>query len=783
MNFDTQITITLSILGLAIILFVTEWLRVDLVALLVLGGLALTGMVTPSEALSGFSNPAVITVWAVFILSGGLSKTGVANIVGRQVLRLAGEGEIRLIFVIMLAAGVMSAFMNNVGVVALLLPVTMDIARRTGRAPSRLLMPLAFGSLLGGMTTLISTPANILASDALTDFNLPPFQLFDFAPVGVVVLFVGIVYMALIGRRLLPERNIAQESSTFGGQELEDFYEMREDLFVIRLPEASILSGKTLAESRVGSALGLNVLGIIRDGHTQLSPGPYDIVLSGDRLLVSGRLDRLNEMGHDQQLIIEEDTLAVENLISTGIDIVEVTVTSQSPFLGQSLEQINFRRQYGINVLAIGREGVLHRTGLQGLPLRENDTLLVQAPRQRILALQESLHFTISSPSTPDDYRLTDVLGLIRVPASSALIDKTLAESRLGEAYGLTVLGIIRDGVTRMIPKPTEQLEAGDKLLVEGKLEGVMTMHGLQDLQVEFETRPSLSQFESEQIGLEEAVLSHHTTLAGKTLRQLHFREKYGLNVLAIHRGGRAYRANLQEMALRFGDALLLYGPRERLLMLGSEPDFLVLAEAIQEPPRIRRAPLSVLIMVGVILSVLVGWLPISIAAVVGGALMILFGCLTMDEAYRFIEWRAVFLIAGMLPLGIAMENSGAARWIAEGVVSAVGGFGPLALIAGLFVLTTLGSQFMPNPVVTVLMAPIAITTATNLDLSPFAFMMVVAIAASSSFLSPVGHPSNVLIMGPGGYRFTDYIKVGLPLTVVVMAVVLLILPIFWPLV
>jgi len=207
-----QIALVLTILGLAVALFATERLRMDLVALLVLGSLALTGLVSPSEALSGFSNPAVVTVWAVFILSGGLSRTGVANFVGRQVLRLAGQGEVRLVVTIMLTAGVMSAFMNNVGVAALLLPVVMDIARRTDRPPSKLLMPLAFGSLLGGMTTLIGTPSNILVSDALREHGLRPFQLFDYMPVGLVALLVGVGFMALVGRHLLPARDPIRES-------------------------------------------------------------------------------------------------------------------------------------------------------------------------------------------------------------------------------------------------------------------------------------------------------------------------------------------------------------------------------------------------------------------------------------------------------------------------------------------------------------------------------------------------------------------------------------------
>ena len=234
-------------------------------------------------------------------------------------------------------------------------------------------------------------------------------------------------------------------------------------------------------------------------------------------------------------------------------------------------------------------------------------------------------------------------------------------------------------------------------------------------------------------------------------------------------------------MALAFGDALLLYGPREELRVLGAEPDFLVLAEEAQAAPNREKAWVALLIMAAVLVPVILGWLPIAIGAVAGVVLMILTACLTMEEAYCAIDWRAIFLIAGMLPLGIAMEQSGAASYLAEGVVALVGGLGPLAATAGLFILAALASQVMPNPAVAVLLAPIALNTANDMGVSPYPLMMAVPVSASAAFLSPVGHPANLLIMGPGGYRFSDYAKVGAPLTLVVLAVVLLVLPVFWP--
>ncbi len=776
-----QIALVLTILGIAIVLFVSERIRIDLVAILVLGSLALTGLVTPAEALSGFSNLAVVTVWAVFVLSGALSRTGVANMIGRQVLRLAGKSEVRLIVVIMLTTSVLSGFMNDIGVAALFLPVVINIARSTGLAPSKLLMPLAFASLLGGLNTLIGTPPNILVSEALRDAGLPPFQLFDYTPVGVTLTLSGIAFMALIGRHLLPERDITRDLGGSSQTDLEQVFDLRERLFVLRLPANSALVGKTLAESRVGSALELNVLGIVRAGQSQLAPNPGTVLRAGDRLIVAGRPDRYNELHGRRHLVVEEDKFALEKLVSKEIEVAELGISPNARILGQTLRQIGFRRRFGVLVLAIWRDGVPLRTEIDTIPLLPGDILLVQGLGDQLAELRSSSDFLISTAARTEAYRLDERLMVLRIPAESTLAGKTLAEGRLAEGFGLTVLGITRNGETQLMPAPGEQFQADDVLVVKGKSENLASLRGLEELELEQEQLPDMSDLESEQVGLVEAVLSPHSTLVGKTLRELHFREKYGLNVLALWRESRARRSNLRDIPLRFGDALLLHGPRQNIRVLGREPDFLVLAEEAQEPPRRDKAPIAVLIMAAVLFSVIIGWLPIAIAAVIGVALMVLTGCLSMEEAYLHIEWKAIFLIAGMLPLGIAMERTGAAQYLAEGMVNLIGGLGPIAVLAGLYILAALSSQVMPNPAVAVLLAPIALNTAENIGVSPYPLMMAVALSASAAFLSPVGHSANVLIMGPGGYRFADYIKVGAPLTLVTLIVTLLVMPIFWP--
>ena len=776
-----EILIVLIILGIAIVLFITEWVRMDVVALLVLASLAISGLVTPVEALSGFSNPAVVTVWAVLILSGGLARTGVAGLFGRRLLRLAGDSESRLLVIIMLTVGILSGFMNDIGVASLFLPVVIDIARRTKQPPSKLLMPMAFAALLGGLNTLIGTPPNILISEALKEAGLRPFLMFDYTPVGITVLIAGTAFMVLIGRRLLPSRDPAREFSSDRAKDFDSLYELRDRMVLLRLPARSILHGKTLADSRLGSVLGLNLVAVIRDGRTVLSPESAFTLQAGDRLLVEGRLKQFTELHQANQLVLEEEGFQMEQLVSTDVELVEARLSPGSSLVGQTLLQIGFRHSYSVMVLAILREEVPFRTNLETIPLLGDDVLLIQGRRQHLDDLRNDPDLTITSPASLAEFHLEERFMVVQLPAGSALVGKSLLKSRLGDSFGLGVLGIIRAGETRLMPTPDETLQVGDKLLVKGKQSDLMLLEGFQNLEIEGQPLPDLGELESEEIGLVEAVLSPFSNLAGKTLRELNFRFKYGLSVLAIWREGRAYRSNLRDKPLRFGDALLLYGPRKRLRMLGSEPDFLVLTEGAQEPPRQEKIPLALLVMSLVLIPAIFDWLPIAISAVAGVPLMILTGCLTMEEAYRFINLKAIFLIAGMLPMGIAMEQTGAAELLANGMVSLIGGLGPLAVMAGFFILAALTSQFMPNPAVAVLLAPIALSTASDLHISPYPLMMAVAVSASAAFLSPVGHSANVLVMGPGGYRFADFLKVGIPLTLVVLAVVLLVMPVFWP--
>jgi len=594
----------LAILAATILLFVTDRLRVDMVALLLLLALILTGVVTPAEAFSGFSSPAVITVWAIFIVSGGLFHTGVANMIGDRLLKLAGTSEPRLVGWLMTTVGLMSGIMNNVGATAVLMPAVVSISRKARINASRLLMPLTFGSLLGGMLTLIGTPLNILASDALRMAGQAPFRLLDFAPVGGAALVLGTGYMVLLGRRLLPDISRAEALGKMAGPDL---------------------------------------------------------------------------------------------------DLIDL-------------------------------------------------------------------------------YRLGERIFRARVPAASPLIGQTLADSGLREDYGLSVIAVERQGETRRALSKNTVIRRGDVLLVEGIMDNLewARVAGLLDLQPEIGVVDK--DLQSEVIAITEAILSPHSRLVGKTLADIQFHEKFQLIVLAILRDGRPRRTGLADLPLRFGDTLLVQGARQNIRILQREPEFVVLGDVVDGLPlRTKKAPLAVSILGVMLISVAAGWLPIAASALLAVILMVITGCLTMDEAYHSIEWKAVFLVAGTLPLGIAMEKTGTAQFLAGLMVDTVGDMGPMAMIAGFYILTNLLTQFMASPATVVLIAPIAIGAAAQIGSPPHALLMAVATAASAGVLTPVAHQSNILVMGPGGYRFGDYFKVGFILDLLVFAAVLLIVPLLWP--
>jgi di/tricarboxylate transporter len=777
-----DVILLLVIIAGALVLFIGGWLRVDLVGLLVLSALSLTGLITAQEALSGFSSPAVVTVWALFILSAGLTRTGIAHQLGQPLQRFAKDSEVKLMVVLMVSASILSALINTVTVAAILLPSTMELARRSGRPPSRLLMPLALGCLLGGPFTGISTPPNILVTDAIRNAGLQPFAIFDFTPITAAIVISGITFMVLFGRRLLPNNRSTDISGGSGA--IGTSYQLNTHIFTTRIPPGSPLDGRTIAESRLGSALYMTVLALKRKGVLMLAPRPDDILQTGDTLIAHGSPEHLQRYHASQHLQLESSDLVREQL-RESLHMAVGHITEGSPFLGSTLAESGLRREHRVHVLKLHSTTEEEVNDLRRHQLAVGDRLLLQGEREALEGLTSrdlisELRFVTEEEQKTLAGNRAELLP-IRVPPGSVLAEHNLVESRLGNAFGLTVVGLIRGEQLLCMPSPEEMVKADDLLILQGAPRDLEILEGLQQLAITEQSSSLIAELESQQIGVTEVLLSPRTTLAGKNLADLLFRDRYGISVLAIWRKGSAFRSGLQDMSLQFGDALLVYGQRRKLEALSRDPDFIVLDEAAARAPRLEKARISVVIMVAVILSAILGLVPISIAALTGASLMVLFKCLSMEEAYRAIEWKVVFLIASMLPLGAALENSGAAQMGAAALIAAVGDLGPRWVVAALFTVTVLGTQIIPTAALVVLMAPVALSTAASLGISPHLLMMTVAISASSSFASPLSHPAHLLVMAPGGYRFIDYMKVGVPITLIALLVSVGLLPILWP--
>ena len=781
-----EIAMVLGILVISLVLFISEVIRMDVVALLVLGALAVTGLVDSNQAFAGFSNSAVITVWAMFILSEGLTRTGIADIIGRQVMRLGGHREVTLIFVIMITGAVLSAFMNNIGVAALMLPVVVEVARRTGVAASRLLMPLAYSTLLGGLTTLIGTPPNLLISESLVLGGYEPFGLFDFTPMGGIVMVIGVVFVVVGGRFLLPKHS-TEHGKHVSQRSLRSRYKLQERTFMMHVPMNSVLVGKTLSETRIGASTGLIILSLLRNGRNETLPRRQTVIRGGDGLLVQGRIDQFRELRRWSDLVIERESSVLKSMVASKVIYASVVLTEGSPVVSELIRHAAFRTRFDVAVVGILRKGKYRLTNLAYVPLRAGDQLLVQGEVDAIGHLEKISDFqdvTIYSPEQlQDTYQTDERMFVVRVPKDSDLAEETLRKSRLADVFDFRVQAIFRDGELTVMPRGDEILLGGDLLLIEGQQTDLDVLRGMQELEIDTKVPGNLGSLESDRLTLMDATLDPRTSLAGRTVGAMNFRERYGIELAGIWREGETIGTELADERLQIGDALLLLGPRARLKLLTSDSDFLVLTPLGQKPPDTRRAPLAALIMAAVVGSVMAGYAPISVAAVIGGTIMVLTGCLNMEQAYRAIDWRAIFLIAGMLPLGTAMQDSGAAIYLANQVMGLLGDAGPWPVIMGLYILTAMATMIIPTAALVVLMSPIVLSAMSEMGLQPETAMMAVAMAASASFTSPISHPANILVMGPGGYRFVDYLKVGVPLTIVVFITVMFLLPILWPLV
>jgi di/tricarboxylate transporter len=773
-----QIAFLFALLAVMVYLFLTEKLPVDLTAFLGLVVLIFAGYVTPSEAFQGFSSPAVITMLSVFIVGAALLETGVADVIGNRIHAFVGSNESLTIVTLMVTAGVLSAFMNNIAATAVLMPAVATLAPRAGLAPSRLFMPLAFGAILGGTTTLVGTPPNILAAQVMVDRGMEPFHLFDFTPIGLAILALGTVFMLTIGKRLLPDTERGGAAAGEGGADLLQIYQLEDRIFSLRLPANTSLAGRTLAETRLGSTLGVKVVTIHR-GDRAIEPEAGTVLRAGDVLAVDG------EPSHVQRFLdlehVEAEPMPAHLLpaVSPGVEGVRVAVQSGSPLAGQTLRELDFRNRFGVVVLAVRHRRRLYTDHLALQTVRKDDELLAVGLRDDLdrFAAQPGLEIVEAGLAAPAE--LQDRLWVITVAGGSGLAGSTIRDSRLGTVAGLTVAGIIRDGVTRLAISPAEEIRAGDRLLVAADLGSVEALSG--GGEIEFGPAIGREVLDTDQTQMVEVAVAPRSAAEGRDLEELDFHDRYGLVALALWRDGKPRHTNLARIPLRFGDALLLHGSREKIRKLAGDADFLVLSAADQAPRRLDKAKYafgSLLLMIALVAT---GWQPIHVAAFTAASLAILAGALTMKEAYRVIEWRAIFLVAAVLPVGFAMERSGAAQFLSDSVASTAGTLGPYAVLAALVVLASLLSQGLDGAPAVVLLAPVAFEMADKLSLSPYPLMMGLSLAASAAFMTPFSHKANLLVMGAGGYKSKDYLRVGTPLTVLVLILIILMVPVFFP--
>lgn len=609
-------TATLIILCLSAILFVWGRVRSDLVAICVALSLVLCGVLTPEEALSGFSNPIVVMMGGLFIVGGGIFSTGLAKKAGSRILGLAGGNETRLFVLIMVATAIVGAFVSNTGTVALMLPIVVSMARAAGLSPSRFLMPLAFAGSMGGMLTLIGTPPNLIIRDALANAGYAPLSFFSFTPVGIICIVVGTAVLIPLTRWFLKgnaEKKTQRKGKTL--EQLAEEYKLAEGLARLRVTEASAVRGTTVKD-----------LGI--------------------------------------------------------------------------------HERYGITVIEIRRTSSAHNN-----------------------------------------------------------LMKKVTQYSVGDV----------------------QLEAGDVLYVTGPAEGARLFSAENHLELlpGQEKRKKLRFYD---VGMAEILLLPTSTLVNRTVAEAAFRTQYGVNVLGVRRHDDYLLRGIKDTRLHASDVILVQGPWENISRLVAEDtQWVVLGQPLEEASRVTldyKAPVAALIMLLMVAAMAFDFIPVApvTAVILAAVLMIVTGCLrNVEAAYKTINWESIILFGAMLPMSTALEKTGASTLISGSLVEAFGGGGPYVLLAAIYVATSLMTFFISNTVTAVLMAPIALSAAQEQGVSAVPFLFAVTVAASMCFASPFSTPPNALVMSAGSYKAVDYVKVGLPLQVVMALVMIVALPLLFP--
>ena len=617
---------TLIILALSTVFFVNGKLRSDLAALCALVLLIVFNILTPEEALSGFSNPIVIMMVGLFVVGGAIFKTGLAKMISSKILRLAGKSELKLFILIMMVTAFIGAFVSNTGTVALMLPIVVSMAASANISPGRFLMPLAFASSMGGMATLIGTPPNLVVDEVLSNAGFTDLSFFSFTPIGVICVLIGLVVLIPLSKFFLVKKEDGKDTKTTTGhspKELAKKYQLSDNLYRIQIRPGSRIGGKKLQELNITQAYNLSILEIRRQSSSQgrflktvdqSLAGPHTELQENDILYVFGPFEKVNQFAKEQNL--------------------ELTDTHVSEYVeGAEVEKLSVR-----------------------------------------------------------------------------------------------------------------------------------------------------------EIGIAEVLLMPDSKLINKAVKDSGFRDKYSVNILGIQRKGEYILNDIKDIKMHAGDILLIQGTWDSIARMSQkQSQWVVLGQPLEEASKVTldyKAPVAALIMVLMIAAMVFDFIPIPpvAAVIIAGILMVLTGCFrNVEEAYKTINWESVVLIAAMLPMSLALEKTGASNLISEKLVSGLGDYGPLVLMAGIYFTTSLLTMFISNTATAVLVAPIALQSAIAINVSPYPFLLAVTVGASMCFASPFSTPPNALVMSAGKYTFMDYVKVGLPLQIVMGIVMVFILPLLFP--
>ncbi|MFR6724981.1 SLC13 family permease [Klebsiella pneumoniae] len=601
----------LSLLAIAVVLFATGKVRMDAIALMVIVAFVLSGTLTLNEAFSGFSDPNVILIAALFIIGDGLVRTGVATKMGAWLVSVAGNSETKMLIYLMLTVAGLGAFMSSTGVVAIFIPVVLSVSARMNTSPSRLMMPLSFAGLISGMMTLVATPPNLVVNSELLREGLHGFSFFSVTPIGLVVLILGIVYMLAV-RFMLKTDN-----------------------------------GDSARDGRKRSTF----RDLIREYH------------------LTGRARRL-------------------------------AIRPGSPMIGQRLDDLKLRERYCANVIGVERWRRFRRV--------------------------------IVNVNGVSEFRARDVL----------LIDMSASDVDLRQFCGEQML---------------------EPMVLRG----------------EYFADQALD------VGMAEVALIPDSEMIGKTVREIAFRTRFGLNIVGMKRDGKAMDGSVVDEPLQLGDILLVVGNWRQIALLAKRGrDFVVLnmpVEVDDASPAHSQAPHAIFCLVLMVALMLTDEIPNPIAAIVACLLMGKFRCINAESAYKAIHWPSIILIVGMMPFALALQKTGGVDLVVKGLMDVAGGEGPYLMLGCLFMMCAAIGLFISNTATAVLMAPIALAAAKSMGVSPYPFAMVVAMAASAAFMTPVSSPVNTLVLGPGKYSFSDFVKIGVPFTILVMVVCVLLIPVLFP--